>query len=78
MLEQYENHSLTLCALLKLEEVALASASLIHWQMEVQVGQTHAGLLVATFSVDAKIEGQVAYNEKKVEERPDVSALGRL
>ena len=67
-----------LCALLKLEEEALALASLLQEQVEVQVGRTHAGLFVATFSVDAKVKGQVACNEKKVEERPDISALSRL
>ncbi len=67
-----------MCALLKLEEEALALVSLLQWQMEVHVGCTHAGLFGATFSVDAKVEGQVSCNEKKVDEKPEASALSCL
>ena len=67
-----------MCALLKLEKEALALASLLHWQMEVHVGKTHTGLFGATISVDVKVEGQVACNKKKVDERPEASALSCL
>ncbi len=60
------------CALVKLEKEALTSVSLLHWQMEVHVGQTHTVLFGVSFSVDAKVEGQVACNEKKVDERLEV------